>query len=419
VPVDSKGAKRWGFRNIKVVRDNVPSTPRINNILSGGNKMLSATERADVNAAKSNIQKENNPKGTITITKLRRAIDAMHEITGLSKYLEFKFGIECRRNALIYRVIDDTDDTEKKYVADRVKSSGVSDGRANFNIPVGKVLQRLLDGQSQTFIAMDNRRKTVRAIWFLYGEDACEMLKKFDKNLIIQLGITPKNKSKNLFSNAFNSEKYRYNISEPAERERLLNAKIEFASVNNVNANRETEEFWNSDKSQMCASHFKEQLIVNAMNEKLREYGVFAKKHVDDNSTKVDVRVILPEGPYSRVQSKMVTIRKDGTDFFNMCPPGRVPINLMVEIDSFDVYYTTTNGVFSLPARVINPTTGEIEPYLSKEEMSVENVCVSKPWRGKHMKYLCDLNDDAGVRKYIAFQKERVLNRPSCDVVGM
>jgi hypothetical protein len=251
VPVDSKGAKRWGFRNIKVVRDNVPSTPRINNILSGGNKMLSATERADVNAAKSNIQKENNPKGTITITKLRRAIDAMHEITGLSKYLEFKFGIECRRNALIYRVIDDTDDTEKKYVADRVKSSGVSDGRANFNIPVGKVLQRLLDGQSQTFIAMDNRRKTVRAIWFLYGEDACEMLKKFDKNLIIQLGITPKNKSKNLFSNAFNSEKYRYNISEPAERERLLNAKIEFASVNNVNANRETEEFWNSDKSQM------------------------------------------------------------------------------------------------------------------------------------------------------------------------
>jgi hypothetical protein len=109
----------------------------------------------------------------------------------------------------------------------------------------------------------------------------------------------------------------------------------------------------------------------------------------------------------------MVTIGKDGhTDYFSLCKKGKEPINLMVQIDGLDIYYATTNGVFSLPARVINPKTGKIEPYLSKEEMSKTTVMMSEEWRDLHEKYFCNLNDEAGVKKYIAFQKERILNRP-------
>jgi hypothetical protein len=353
--------------------------------------------------------------------KTRDAIDALHKFIKLPKHLEFQHGIENRTSDGFYIFIGDnsnTDATEKKYVADQVKSAGIGkNGTANFHITVGEALQILLDGRSVTFIAMetpndpDERWSVVLVVWFLYGDEACEMLKKFDKSQEIRPVVSPQRNSEHAFTKEFQSEKYRYNISEPAECQRLRDAKIEFAK--NVNSRRETYEFWNENESQMGASHYKEQKIINAMNERLCGYGISAKKYVDDNYTKVDVRVILPDGRYSRVQSKMVTVGKtESQDKFQMCKPGGEPINLMVEIDGLDIYYATTNWVYSLPARVINPKTGEIEPYLTKKEMSKNTVSLSKRWKKKHSMYLCNLNDADGVRKYIAFQKERVLNRP-------
>jgi hypothetical protein len=437
VPVDSNGTERWGQRNIKVARSK--ATPQIDSILSEHTKMMSATELADVNATKSKILKENNPKGSInSLTKERQAIDALNKRLDLSEYLECEHGIEGRKNDIFYRINDktsNTDTTEKKYVADQVKSAGeYDDGKANFNITVGEILQKLLDGQSVTLIAMEIPNdpeepwSVVRVVWFLYGKDACEMLKKFDKTQKITPVVLQKAKSRTQFTNEFQSKKYRYNVSEPEECERLRNAKIEFASMKNVSARRETYKFWNCDESQMCANHFKEQLIINAMDERLQVFEMSAKKHVDDNYSKVDVRVILPDGRYSRVQSKMVSVRKC-QDCFHMCASGGKPINLLLQIDSLEIYYAMRNWVYSLPARVINPKTGEMEPYLSDEEMSKITVGLSKKWKTKHSKYLCNLNDHdtevvdllndekKGLKHYIAFQKERLLNRPSIVVL--
>jgi hypothetical protein len=412
VPEDRNGHRDLGKMMVKVSRGDVVETKRLCHIMSGATKLLSATEKADVKAAMIKILKENNPKGSInTNTKELVAIKALNTRLELTDFLEYKDGIESRKKDGFSRVIDNTEETEKKYVAEQVKASGVRNGSGNFNSTVGKFLPILLDGGSVVCIVMDKTWSVPLVVWYLHGEEAIEMLEKFDKSQRIQPVISPKKSSEHAFYIEFQSKKFRYNISDPAECKRLRDAKIEFAK--NVNSRRETYEFWNCDKSQMSPCNYKEQLIINAMNEKLQVFNVFAKKHVEDNYSKVDVRVILPNGTYSRVQSKMVTIREGNrTDFFHMCKKGGKPINLRVQIDGLDIYNATSNGVFSLPARVINPKTGKIEPYLSKEEMSKTTVTMTDPWRDLHMKYFCDLNDEAGVKKYIAFQKERILNRP-------
>jgi hypothetical protein len=68
VPVDRDGYKNWGFRKINVA--GTDATPRLNDILTGNSKLMSATELADVYAARSKMHKENNPKGSInSLTK--------------------------------------------------------------------------------------------------------------------------------------------------------------------------------------------------------------------------------------------------------------------------------------------------------------------------------------------------------------
>jgi hypothetical protein len=280
VPKNNNGTEQWGQRKIRVARSK--ATPQVNDILSGKSMMMSATEMADVYAAMSKIQKELQPKGFATSnTKELEAINTLNKLLKLTDFLEFEHGIEGRENDGFSRVIDNNSNTTKTYVADQVKSSVVmKDGRGNCHSTVGKLLPILLDNRSVTCIVMDKTWKTVLVVWFLHGKDACEFLEKFDKSQEIRPVVSPKITSEHAFYKEFQSKKYRYNISEPAECERLLEAKIEFAK--NVNSRRETYEFWNEDESQMCASHFKEQKIINAMNEKLSVYEISAKKHVED-----------------------------------------------------------------------------------------------------------------------------------------
>jgi hypothetical protein len=423
----------WGHRKVDVARgDVVRIGVQINDLLNGKSKLMSDEEKDEANAQRRAKQKAAQPKGVATSTEIEtKAINDLHALIGLEDRMEIVHGTEFRCADVLMRPRSSggiNDSGEQTYVGDQTKSAHVQrSGKVFFNhIDVGKACLIIGGGDfvgksgkviavwkkmSLTLIGMDSDGVPT-VVWFLWGQRAMDMLRKFPKGQRFTPVLFLKRKSTNKFTEALNSPEWRYDIAghgseatNQSERRRLLEAKCVFATSDY--AAKETIRFWHYDFSQIpLDSHRKEQLILGRLAEQLQGLCTI-EKTPSDNSGPVDFRVTLPDGKITRIQSKMVTAGKTSNqDSCRMRKQNRLPYNLTT-FDSLDITDVRDDITWTLPTHVRNDDNELIVPYFSAEELNKNTVCLTKHWREKHEKYRCDLKTEAGRLKYVALQEGR------------
>jgi hypothetical protein len=342
IPKDRNGIKNYIWRKIIVSKNDIISKPTsIQNLLSGNSSLKTDEEMQKVYTKIGVTLSNSQPKGIATNNNSEsKAIDDLDKLISISDYVHRFHLYENRLYDMVYTT-NDNDIYSNNFVADQIKSSRVKEnGKLGFgeNLTISKMLSILQTG-SLTCIGK-KRDNEVDVVWFFYGIDSINILKKFKITQIFCPTLHLKLKSNNEFTNDINDPMFRFDVAKSYEEcHRLLVKKLEFIKI----GIKQSLMFWNEDDSQIPSElHRIEQKSFAMTRTACKSIGIKVEKLHENSYGSVDFVV----NGVVRVQDKVAK------KYFNMRREGGLPYN-PDDIDIFQVSDLVNNVVYAIPMRII------------------------------------------------------------------
>jgi hypothetical protein len=388
IPLDRKGIKNYIRRKIVVSKNGIISKPTSIEHLLSGNSSLKTDEEMQKVYTKIGITLSNSqPKGIATNNNSEsRAIDEMDKLIGISDYVYRSHLYENRLYDMAYSM-NGNDICSNNFVADQIKSSRVKEnGILGFgeNLTISKILS-ILENGSLTCIGK-NQDNEVDVVWFFYGIDSINILKKFKITQIFCPTLHLKLKSYNEFTLAMNNPMFRFDIRKSEiECNRLLQKKLEFIK----NGPKHLLIFWNEDDSQIpLKNHRIEQHSLNMTRSICNTIGIKVEKIHEDSYGPVDFIV----NGYVRVQDKV------GSKCFHVRSYGRLPYN-PDDIDIFQVSDLKNNIVYAIPMRIIKDNI--VNSFFTIDQLMKINIKFGPQWKENHKQFKHDFKTEEGILSYV------------------
>ena len=382
IPKDKNGNKKYMCRKIIVEKNGIRSLPTtIEDLLTGHSSLKTLDEMKIIRKKVNDDQILTNPKGIPTCNnKESNAIDKLHELLDIEKYVDKQHLIEHRIADIAYRFKN-----EYTYVADQIKSAYAKRNKISFSVKIGAMISILEKNMSLTCIVMKDDK--VDIVWFFYGTAAINILNIFDKKQEFEPTLHSFKKSNNPFTLAINDPQFRYDVGKSeTEIERLLQQKLEFVSI----GAKHSLEYLNEHDSQIsCINHRIEQQSFAMTRDACATMSITVKKHHEDNYGPVDFRM-----------NDMIKIQdKSYKKIFRMRSHGGVPYDPDT-IDIFQISNLATSEIYAIPMRIISDNI--VQSMFNEDTLMKIDIKVSNIWDTKYAKYKYDLKTEQGIRAYVA-----------------
>jgi hypothetical protein len=389
IPLSTKKVKKYGYRNIEVARNGfIYKAARINDILSGQNGLKTYEEIAEIHK---NVGIANSivmPKGVATSNnKESKSIDDLDELIGISNVIYREHLVEFRRFDIAYCILGDNIDGEV-FVADQVKSSKVAeDGSINFRELNIKTMISILENGSLTCIGK-NKDNIVDVVWFLFGNQAINILKEFDMTQTFRQRIHLQVKSNNPFTIAINNPMFRFDLGkDKSECNRLLQQKLEYIKT----GIKKSLAFWNEDDSQVPGNNHRiEQKSFAMTRDACNEINIKISREHKDAYGPVDFRI----NGNVRIQDKV------NREEFRFRPVGRYPYN-PDDIDIFQVSDIINKIVYAIPLRTLRSELDEVTSFFTTEQLMKTGIRLSVEWKKNHKQFKYDFKIKEDIIKYV------------------
>ena len=390
IPINRKNAKNYGWRNIEVSKNGIISKAGIDSILSGHNSLKTNEEMKEINNKLSDILSLQQPKGIATSNNIEsKTIDDLDILLGISKYTQREHLFESRLYDMAYCLLNDDINIEV-FVADQVKTAkvcengnltfGASDKKLNIDTMIS-----ILENGSLTCIGKTRDAK-VDVVWFFYGIDAINILKKFNINQTFHPKLHLQVKSYNEFTLAMNDSMFRFDVGKSIkECNRLLERKLEFIK----NGPKYSLIFLNEDDSQIPGEfHRIEQYSMNMTRA--------ACNTIDIN---VEKKHKYSYGPVDFIINKNVRVQdKVASKCFHIRDERKLPYN-PDEIDIFQVSDLTNNLVYAIPMRVMKDNI--VNSFFTAYQLMINKVNFCDKWKKNHKQFKHDFKTKDGALSYV------------------
>jgi hypothetical protein len=391
IPMDKKRIKKYGHRNIKVSKNGIISKSiRIYNILDGNNGLKTDEEIIVINKKRGISRSIYLPKGVCTSHNFEsKAVDDLDILIDISTYTHRVHLFELRLFDIAYCLFDD-DVGGEFFVADQVKTSKVcKNGLLCFNyanriLTVGTMISILKNG-SLTCIGKNQDNK-VDVVWFFYGIDAVNVLKKFN----IKQGFHPRLhltiNSYNEFTIAMNNPILRFEVGKSSEEcHRLLEKKIEYIKT----GIKHSLTFWNEDDSQIPSKTNRiEQRSFNMTRYVCKCINIKVERVHENSYGPVDFII----NGIVRVQDKVATTQ------FHIRNIGRHPYN-PDDIDIFQVSDLVNNIVYAIPMRIIKDNV--VISFFTTRQLMKETIWFGLKWKENHKQFKYDFKNNEDILSYV------------------
>ena len=395
IPKDRNGIKNYGWRNIEVSRNDIVSKTRIQSVLNGGNSLKTDEEMQVVYKKQAAILSSAQPKGLHTSNNSEiKSIDDLDIMIGVSNYVYREHLIEYRLFDMAYCMINDNIGNGV-FVADQIKCSKVGEnGCVSFHDMNGfltvKTMIAILENGSLTCIGKNQDNK-VDVVWFLYGTDAINILKKFNMTQTFQPRLHLMRKTNNEFTIAMNNELFRFDVGQSeSECNRLLIKRLEFIKK----GNKYSLDFLNEDDSQIPGKdHRTEQKSFNMTRTACNTILIKVERRYTDAYGPVDFII----NNISRVQDKIASKK-----FCNR-HEGKLPYN-PDDIDIFQLSDLVNQIVYAIPMRIINDEL--ISSFFSVEKLMKTTVRLGVKWKESNKQFKHDLKTKEGILSYVKVCEE-------------
>ena len=361
-------------------------TVRLGHLLYGNTNLLTKQERADSYARAGAKKRANQPKGqTVTNDTERDAIEALHNILGLTVILVCKHLWEFRRADVAYKHHGSPEDA---YVPDQVKSSRVDmrHGMLSFKISVHQMVAILERGMSLTFIGMDEA-SIPKKVWFLTPiATTIDQLKALPDTRFTPM-LQPKVLSSRPVTTAMSA--FAYDLSNPEAVARLREAKIAFVIDAPIKRGLA---FWNEDHSQIpCVNHQREMQSYANTRAAVQQVGAMWDKRTENNCGSPDFWVNR-----TRVEDKVACRSGLNGLVFCMRAPNRLPYSPN-SFDMLQVPCVDDQIVYAIPMRTRHQD-GTVTSTLSTEKLGKKNGYINIKEHA-HNRY--DLKDKDSILAYV------------------
>lgn len=392
IPKTSDGRLAYLHREITVSRDGIVSKPvRIVSLFTGNAALYTEDELNAVNREKSIKSIDRYKKGGPIHNKIEsETIDRLDNLIDVKLYFKRQHLIEFRLCDIAYAKLQNDDD--EIWIGEQIKTAtATTQGRCVYSIQIDRMLSYLEKHINLVFIGSERESKEVEVVWYFSGQQAIDMLKKFDRKQLFSPMLYPKRKSNNQFTKAYSDTIFRYDVSDINERKRLLKKKI---SVYNA-CKKLTINYLNSDPSQIPSfSHRVEEISYQVTKKACELLNVTVERHHNDAYSSVDFRVDGRVGVQDKVWGKT----------FVMKYPGNYPYN-PDNIDILQITNIETSVVYAIPMRV-ESSNNKIKSTFTADELMKYSVNLCAKWQKKHHKYICDLSSHIGIKKYLEICKK-------------
>lgn len=333
----------------------------------------------------SNSYAVNQPQGFACNTaKETRAIDKLDALLEMEKYVQRQHLVEFRLADIAYALLE-ANPADDVFAADQAKSAHVeNNGRVDFHITVGVMLELLKKGLSLTCIAL-TKTDDIDVVYFFHGKAAIDMLESQKSDQIFKPTLHLQARSNHPFTIAYNQSQFRFEVNDSdVEKHRLRDAKLQAVIV----SDKHSLTFLNEDDSQIpCLGHRIEQKSFSMIREAIVQVGAHIARFQEDAYGSVDFRL----NGRARIQSKC------GKKMFNMRSYQRHPYNPDA-IDVFQIHLMEANMVYALPMQRL--VEGKIVSFFTEKQLMACTVTICKDWVYRHSKYLHDLKTDEGIKGY-------------------
>lgn len=383
-------------KKIVASRNGIKSSPtQIGNLLSGRNSILTDGELKILRDKQSKIQKEKQPKGEIVYSNYeKKGIENLHNLLQMESELKAFHTLEFRRADVIYCKAND-DINGCVFAADQVKvahegSNGMFKfSHTNDGLRVKHIVDFLENNMSLTCIGM-KKHCDVHVVWFFYGKEVIEILKMFDQEKYFLPRLYMKRKVSKPLSVAINDPRFRYDVKQLDECNRLKESKLRWVDM----ANKNTIQYYNEDDSQIVSfTHRIEQQSFNLIRNALMQIGKTMHRIHENNYTVTDFTI-----DDCRVQSKAcdkdVMLRR----------PGKLPYNP----DTFDIFQIVnipTKTVIAIPTRKYD-NHEVVSTFTAKELMTNGTIKISIAFKHRFSEYILDMEKVDDIMKYYKICQE-------------
>lgn len=400
VPNRSRGCKDYMARKVIVSKDGIVCPPtNIDSCLTGTSGLLTDSERAAINAAKSITMSLARPTGIAHSNAVEtNAIDVLDELIGTHTVLYKEHLLENRLADVAYCPLD-ADVKAAVFAGDQTKTSRATEnGRVTFNAHHGVMsvahMLSILTSQMSLTCAGFAHEGDLEVVWLFYGQEAIQDLQMFDLKQQFHPRLHMKTPAVKPFTLLINQPKYRFDVGKiPDDRDRLLQRRVGIVE----RAQKHTLRFLNEDDSQIPGNnHRKEQQAFALTREACDLLGVVVYRTVTDGYTPVDFRVKGHDFE-SRNQDKLASKKSCG-----LRPEGRHPYNP----DSFDILQITqldTKIIYAIPMR--RHLDEQIVSHFTSDQLMKATICLGSQWQTDNAGFRHDLSTTEGSQSYVAICK--------------